>query len=81
MLGQPLIGCNVNAMTQINFLLLVVNESQNRFPREKLSLCGHSYLFTGICISALWNRHEKLRLPMFAALVASAFVCTGRYCK
>ena len=51
------------------------------FPGEKLSLCGHSYLFTGICISALSKRHEKLRPPMFAAPVVGASVCTGRYCK
>ena len=50
----------------------MVNESENRFPREKLSLnvdsLPHLYLFTWIL--ALWNRHVKLRPPMFAALVA-----------
>ena len=76
MLGQPLIVCNVNAMTQIIFGV-VIGERIG----EKLSLCGHSYLFTGICISALSKRHEKLRPPMFAALVADASVCTSRYCK
>ena len=36
-------------------------------------------MFTGICISALSKRYEKLRPPMFAAPVAGASVCTGRY--
>ena len=35
--GQPLIGCNVNAMTHI-ISGVAVNESHNRFPGEKLSL-------------------------------------------
>ena len=69
-------------MTQIiSGVVIQVNEPQNRFPGEKLSLCGYSYLFTRICISALSKRHEKLRPPMFAAPVAGASVCTGRYCK
>ena len=78
--GQPLIGCNVNAMKQISSGV-VIGEWTSRFPGEKLSLCGHSYLFTGICISALSKRHENLRPTMFAAPVAGASVCTGRYCK
>ena len=38
-----------------------MNEPQNRFPGEKLSFYGHSYLFTDICISVLSKRYEKLR--------------------
>ena len=78
--GLPLIGCNVNAMTEI-ISGVVIGEWTSRFPGEKLSLCGHSNLFTGICISALSKRHENLRPTMFAAPVAGASVCTGRYCK
>ena len=62
-------------------MLWLVNEPQKRFPGKKLSLCGHSYLLTGICISALSKRHEQLRPLMFAAPVAGASVCTVRYCK
>ena len=58
-------------------MLWLVNEPQNRFPGEKLSLCGRLYLFTGICISALSKSHEKLRPLMFAAPVAGASVPVG----
>ena len=66
-----MIGCNVNAITQIISGVVIGKEPQNRFP----SLCGHSYLFTGIYISALSKRHEKLRPPMFAAPVGCGCVC------
>ena len=46
-------------------MLRLVNESQNRFPGEKLSLCGQLTAFIFV-YSALWNRHVKLRPPMFA---------------
>ena len=61
-------------------MLGLVNESQNRFPGEKLSLCRQFTAFIFVYLDfrslvyeeqpALWNRHVKLRPPMFAAKVA-----------
>ena len=55
-------------------MLRLVNESQNRFPREKLSLALWTayriYIFYLDHVLAFWNRHVKLRPLMFAAPVA-----------
>ena len=70
------LACKLNKANMLSEKI-VIKKVYN--SREKLSLCGH--LFTGICISALSKRHEKLRPPMFAAPAADASVCSGRYCK
>ena len=69
--GQPLIGCNANAMTEIISGVSIGEWNSIDSPGKNSAFVDsllHLYLLTWI--SALWNRHVKLRPLMFAAPVA-----------